>query len=87
MRLSREASAVEIMIGKKQLGNVECFNYLGIVITVTATCTGEIKSGMPVAKAAFSREQTLFSSKLDFILRKKVVKCCIWSVALYGTET
>jgi len=24
---------------------------------------------------------------LDLELRKKLVKCCIWSVALYGAET
>jgi hypothetical protein len=30
---------------------------------------------------------TLFTSKLDLNLRKKLVKCCIWSIALYGAET
>jgi hypothetical protein len=24
---------------------------------------------------------------LDLELRKKLVKCCIWSIALYGAET
>jgi len=30
---------------------------------------------------------TLFTSKLDLNLRKKLIKCYIWSMALYGTET
>jgi hypothetical protein len=29
----------------------------------------------------------LFTSKLDLNLRKKLVKCYIWSIALYGAET
>jgi hypothetical protein len=38
-------------------------------------------------KAAFNRKKTLFNSILDLELRKKLVKCCIWSIALYGVET
>ena len=33
-----------------------------------------------------SRRRTLFTSKLDLNLRKKLVKCYIWSIALYGAE-
>ena len=40
-----------------------------------------------MAKAAFNKKKTLFTSKLDFNLRKKLVKCYIWSMALYGAET
>jgi hypothetical protein len=50
-----------------------------------ARCTCEIKSRIAMAKAAFNKK-TLFTSKLDFNLRKKLVKCYIWSTALYGAE-
>ena len=40
-----------------------------------------------MAKAAFSKKKTLFTSKLDLTLRKKLIKCYIWSMALYGAET
>jgi hypothetical protein len=40
-----------------------------------------------MAKAAFNKKNTLFTSKLDLNLRKKLVKCYIWSMALYGAET
>jgi len=36
-------------------------------------------------KSSFSK--TLFTSKLDLDLRNKLLKCCIWSIALYGVET
>jgi hypothetical protein len=38
------------------------------------------------AKAAFNKKRALFAGKMDWELRKKLVKCYIWSVALYGAE-
>ena len=40
-----------------------------------------------MAKVAFNKKRVLFSSTLDLELRKKLVKCYIWSIALYGAET
>jgi hypothetical protein len=40
-----------------------------------------------MAKAAFNKQKTLFTSKLDLNLRKKLGKCYIWSMAFYGVET
>ena len=40
-----------------------------------------------MAKAAFNKMRALFTSTLDLELRKKLVKCYIWSIALYGAET
>jgi hypothetical protein len=34
----------------------------------------------------FNKKSTLFTSTLDLELRKKLVKCYIWSIALYGAE-
>ena len=68
------------MIGQKQLDNVECFNYLGSMLTNDGRCTREIKSRIAMA----NKKKTLFTSKLDLDLRKKLVKCYIWSMALYG---
>ena len=38
-------------------------------------------------KAAFNKKRALFTSALDLEVRKKLVKCYIWSIALYGAET
>ena len=40
-----------------------------------------------MAKAAFIKMRTLFTGTMDLELRKKLVKCYIWSIALYGAET
>jgi hypothetical protein len=50
-------------------------------------CTGEIKSWIAMAKAAFNKKMALFTGKMDLELRKKPAKCYIWSVALYGAGT
>jgi hypothetical protein len=70
------------VIYQKQLENVECFKYLGSMLTNDGRCTREIKSRIAMAK-----KKTLFTSKLDLNLRKKLIKCYIWSMALYGAET
>ena len=40
-----------------------------------------------MAKVALSKKEALFTSKLDFDLMKKLVKCYIWSTAFYCAET
>ena len=40
-----------------------------------------------MAKASFNKKRALFfASTLDLELRKKLLKCYIWSIALYGAE-
>jgi hypothetical protein len=87
MRISRQPTPLQIKIDKKQVENVEEFNYLGIMITNDARCTREIKARIAMAKAAFNKKKTLLTTKLDLELRKKLIKCYIWSIALYGAET
>jgi hypothetical protein len=69
-----------------QLENVKYFIYLGTMLTDDGKCTCEIKSRIAMAKAAFNEKKNLFISKLDLNLRKKLVKCYIWSMAFYGSE-
>jgi hypothetical protein len=40
-----------------------------------------------MARAAFNKKKILFANKCELNLRKKLVSCYIWSIALYGTET
>jgi len=87
MRISRQPFPVKIMIDQKQLETVESFKYLGSMLTNDGRCTCEIKSRIAMAKAAFIKKRALFTSTLDLELRKKLVKCYIWSIALYGSET
>jgi hypothetical protein len=58
-----------------------------IYLTNDARCEREIKSRIALAKAALNKKKTLFTSKLNLNLRKKLVKCYISSIALYVAET
>jgi len=42
-----------------------------------------VKCSIAMDKAAFNKKRTLFTNTLDLELRKKLVKCYIWSIALY----
>jgi len=72
---------------QKQLENVDSFKYLGSILTNNGRCTCETKCRIAMAKAGFNKKRTLFTSTLNLELRKKLVKCYIWSIALYGAET
>jgi len=87
MRISRQPFPVKSMIDQKQVENVKCFTYLGSILTNDGRCTCEIKCRVAMAKASFNKKRALFTGTLDLELRKKLVKCYIWSIVLYGAET
>ena len=60
MRISRQPSPVTIMVDQKQLENVECFKYMGSMLTNDGRCTCEIKSRISMAKATFNKKKTLY---------------------------
>jgi hypothetical protein len=69
---------------------VECgifYKCLGSIITSNTRRTRKIKYRIYMANVAFKRKKTLFITKLDLNLRKKLMKCYIWSIKLYGAET
>ena len=40
-----------------------------------------------MANEAFNRKRSIFCGPLDKVLWKRLAKCFVWSVALYGVET
>jgi len=65
---------------------METIKYLRRILTQDGKCTCAFKCTNALDKAAFNKERILFNSKLDLELRKKLVKCYIWSIAFYGAE-
>ena len=62
--------------------NLYIYIYIYYSYNNDGRCTCEIKSRITMANAAFNKKKNLFTN-----LRKKLVKCYIWSMALYGAET
>jgi hypothetical protein len=50
-------------------------------------CSCEIKCRIAMDKSAFNKKRTLFFFFFYLEMRTKLVKCYIWSIALYGAET
>ena len=86
MRISRQPFPVKIMKDQTQLENVESFKYLGSILPNDGRCTCEIKCRIVMAKAAFNKKKAVFTGTLDLEMRKKLVKCYIWSITLYGAK-
>jgi len=75
------------MTDQKEPEDVEYFNCSGSMIRREARCSREINSRIGMAKAAFNKKKkNHFTSKLDLNVRKRLVRCYISSVALYGAE-
>jgi hypothetical protein len=84
--ISRQPFPVNLTIDQKQLENVESIKSLGSLLTNDGRCTYEIKSKVAMEKAVFNKKRAVFTIKIDLELRKKLVKCYIFIVALYNVE-
>ncbi|KAJ4431524.1 hypothetical protein ANN_20122 [Periplaneta americana] len=51
------------------------------------SCCQEVKRRIAMVKEAFNRKRSIFCGFLEKELRKRLVKCFVWCVALYGAET
>ena len=94
MNILISESSVKMMTisGRKSFSRKTQLQRVSEIITVyipdhTRRCTCEIKRRIAMAKAAFSKKRALFTGTLGLELRKKLVKCYIRSIALYGAET
>ena len=87
VRETRSNESLEIKENNRVLKEVDHFTYLGNVLTRDVYCTRKIKVRFIIAKEAFNRNISLLTSKLNIKLRKKLVRCHVWSIALYGSET
>jgi hypothetical protein len=56
------------------------------MITDDAKCKRGIKCRIVMAKTAFNKKRAFVTSKLDLNLRNELVKCYIWSIAVYGAQ-
>ena len=61
---------------------VDSFKYLGCTISSNMNCCQEVKQRIAMAEEAFIRKRSIFCGPLDKELRKRLVKCFVWSVAV-----
>ena len=85
MRISTQSSSAQTKLHTKK-ENVKYFSYVGRTIANDGRYTREIKSMIIISKAAINKKEALFTNKLDLNLKKKLIKCYIWSIPLQGAE-
>jgi len=47
----------------------------------------EIQSRIEIAKKVFVEKKKLFTVKMKLEIKNRIMKCLVWSVALYTAET
>jgi len=60
---------------------------MGSLITEDGYCEKEIRSRIGMAKKIFQDKKKLSIGKMNLESKKRIIKCLVWSVALYAAET
>ena len=81
MRVSSCNESLQSKVNNRELKEVDHFKYIGSVLTRDGYCTREIKMRIAIAKEAFNRKMSLLTCKLNIELKKKLVRCYVWSIA------
>ena len=62
------------------------FTYLGSLISEDGYCTKEVWSRIEMAKKVFMEKKKLFTGSMNLELKKRIMKCLVWNVALYAAK-
>ena len=77
----------DLQLRGQQITQVTKFKYLGSIITSDGRCDDDVKARIGMAKDAFQKMKgILVSSNLSINTRKRILKCYISSILLYGSE-
>ena len=84
----KETPRCDIFVRGQQIQQVTAFKYLGSLITSDGRSDKDISARIGMAKAAYSDLKHLLCNKhVTIETRIRVLKCYVWSVMLYGSET
>ena len=87
MAIGRKPKKIHIRITGESIEQVDSSKYLGCNMSSNMNCCQEVKQRVAMAKEAFNRKRSIFCGPLEKELRKRLVKCFVWSEVLYGAET
>ena len=86
MVIRRKPKKIDMRIKYESVEQVDSFKYLGCNISSYKDCCQEVEQRISVTKEAINRKFSIFCGPLEKVLRKRLVKCFGWSIALYGAE-
>ena len=80
--------ACSVSVHGNVLGQVQSFVYLGSLFTSDARSDKEIRRRIGIAKSTFTSLNILLTARnISIAVRRRVLKCYIWSTLLYRCET
>ena len=84
----RNVPTCNIYLDNEKIKQVQEFEYLGSIITSDVKCDKDVKRRIAIAEKKFIEKKSIFTnSKVSIEMRKWFLKCYIWSVLLYGSES
>ena len=87
MIIGRKPMKIHMRMKDESIEQVDSFKYLGCNINSNMNCCQGIKQRIAMTKETFNRKRSIFCGPLKNELRKRPVKCFVWSVTLYVAET
>ena len=88
MVCSKDFENINIKMDDNALKQVPKFKYLGSIITKDGKNKDDIIQWNKETKVMFNNKKQLpCLHNLSLEMKRKLIKICIWSVALYGSET
>ena len=77
---------LKIYVDGQEVEQVSQFRYLGSLISEDGSCTKGIWSRIEMAKKVLMEKKIVYW-KMNLELKKGIMKCLVWSVALYAAKT
>ena len=77
---------IRITLNGQEIEQVNQFHCLSSVISEDGKCDVEVRRRIANAKVAFVNYRDLFRRDLSLRLKKRFLRCFVWSRLLYGTE-
>ncbi|KAJ4446546.1 hypothetical protein ANN_13242 [Periplaneta americana] len=82
MVIGRKIRKINVRIRNEALEELDSFKYLKYTTSSNVSCCQEVKRRIALAKEAFNRKRGIFYGPMEKELRKRLIKCFVWSVAL-----
>ena len=88
MVFGRKEIENQIVVGDTVIENVEEFTYLGSVLTWDNECTRDVRARIVKAQAVMAGFKTIWKSKqVSYGTKISIIKKCVFSTAVYASET
>ena len=84
---NEECPKSRITVNGEEIVQMDSFRYLGCCVTSVGKSDAEIKRRIGQAKTIFMQmRRVLSASTISIEIRKRLIKCYVWSVLTYGSE-